>query len=82
MTKSEVSQGLEVWVPSLQNSGIILSSHVNKNDEVQVQVGLVKMNFKLDELSSSNATNNMSRKNTNSKFDTLKQWKGNNCSSL
>jgi len=75
LTKSEVSQGLEVWVPSLQNSGIILSSHVNKNDEVQVQVGLVKMNFKLDELSSSNATNNMSRKNTNSKFDTLKHGK-------
>jgi DNA mismatch repair protein MutS2 len=48
---------------------------VNKNDEVQVQVGLVKMNFKLDELSSSNATNNMSRKNTNSKFDTLKHGK-------
>lgn len=75
LTKSEVSQGLEVWVPSLQNSGVILSSHVNKNDEVQVQVGLVKMNFKLDELSSSNATNNMSRKNTNSKFDTLKHGK-------
>ena len=75
LTKSEVSQGLEVWVPSLQNSGIILSSHVNKNDEVQVQVGLVKMNLKLEELSSSNATNNVSRKNTNSKFDTLKHGK-------
>lgn len=75
LTKSEVSQGLEVWIPSLQNSGVILSSHVNKNDEVQVQVGLVKMNLKLDELSSSNATNNVSRKNTNSKFDTLKHGK-------
>lgn len=75
LTKSEVSQGLEVWVPSLQNSGVILSSHVNKNDEVQVQVGLVKMNLKLDELSSSSTNNNMSRKNTNLKFDTLKHGK-------
>ena len=75
LTKSEVSQGLEVWIPSLQNSGVILSSHLNKNDEVQVQVGLVKMNLKLEELSSSNATNNVSRKNTNSKFDTLKHGK-------
>ena len=30
LTKSEVSQGLEVWIPSLQNSGVILSRHLNK----------------------------------------------------
>ena len=51
LNKDEVRQGLEVWIPSLQNSGTILSSHVNRNDEVQIQVGLAKMNLKLGELS-------------------------------
>ncbi len=45
LTKSEVSQGLEVWIPSLQNSGVILSSHLNKNDEVQVLGKMWKMLF-------------------------------------
>jgi len=30
INKEEVHQGLEVWVPSLQNLGTILSNHVNK----------------------------------------------------
>lgn len=51
LNKDEVRQGLEVWIPSLQNSGTILSSYANKNGEVQVQVGLAKMNLKLNELS-------------------------------
>lgn len=51
LNKDEVRQGLEVWIPSLQNSGTILSSYANKNGEVHVQVGLAKMNLKLNELS-------------------------------
>ncbi len=51
LSKNDVHQGLEVWIPSLQNSGTILSSHATKNDKVQVQVGLAKMNLKLNELS-------------------------------
>lgn len=51
LSKEEVYEGLEVFVPSLQNTGIILSKHSNKNSEVLVQVGLAKMNLKLKELS-------------------------------
>lgn len=68
LNKDEIKQGLEVWVPSLQNSGTILSSHVNKNDEMQVQVGLAKINLKLNELSlrdtSSNSQNSNGTKNS------------------
>lgn len=64
VSKDEVHQGLEVWVPSLQNSGTILSSHVNKNDAVQVQVGLAKMNLKLSDLSLINTSG--TSKNSNS----------------
>lgn len=52
LNKEEVRQGLEVWIPSLQNAGTILSNFANKNDEVQVQVGLAKMNLKLTDLTS------------------------------
>ena len=51
LTKDDIYEGLEVFVPSLQNSGVVLSNHVNKNNEILVQIGLVKMNLKLDELS-------------------------------
>lgn len=51
LSEEEVYEGLEVFVPSLQNTGIILSKHTNKNSEVLVQVGLAKMNLKLKELS-------------------------------
>ena len=51
LSKDDIKQGLEVWIPSLQNSGTLLSSHASKSDEVQVQVGLAKMNLKLNDLS-------------------------------
>lgn len=47
----ELKEGLTVWIPSLQNSGTIVSTHVNKSNEVLVQVGLLKMNLKLEQLS-------------------------------
>lgn len=49
--ESDIKEGLEVWVSNLQNKGIVLSKQANKNGEVLVQVGLAKMNLKLDELS-------------------------------
>lgn len=60
----ELKEGLTVWIPSLQNSGTIVSTHVNKSNEVLVQVGLLKMNLKLEQLSkmqnrASNVTDSM-----------------------
>ena len=63
LSKNEVEHGLEVWIPSLQNSGTILSNHANKNDTVQVQVGLAKMNLKINELSLMNLSNHSSISN-------------------
>lgn len=54
----EVKKGLTVWIPSLQTSGTILSSHIAKNNEVLVQVGLAKMNLKLTQLSINSHTSN------------------------
>jgi len=69
LSKNEVEHGLEVWIPSLQNSGTILSSHANKNDTVQVQVGLAKMNLKINELSLMNPSSISNRKYGDSSFE-------------
>lgn len=68
--ESDIKEGLEVWVSSLQNKGIVLSKQANKNGEVLVQVGLAKMNLKLDELSlvDGNSTGN-DKKSGNKKFE-------------
>lgn len=59
----DVKEGLEVWIPSLQTSGRILSSHMSKSEEVIVQVGTAKMNLKLKQLSAITQTskNNFSK---------------------
>lgn len=64
--KEDVYEGFEIWINSMQSSGTILSKKVNKNDEVLVQVGPVKMNLKLNMLSFIK----------NNKNDSLKQNKG------
>ena len=51
LRKENVHEGVEVFVPSLQSKGVILSKQANKDDEVLVQVGLAKMNLKISELS-------------------------------
>lgn len=50
LNENDLKEGLSVWIPSLQNSGIILSTHVNKSGEVLVQVGSAKINLKLKAL--------------------------------
>lgn len=73
LSEDAVCKGLEVWVPSLQNSGTILSSHANKNDEVQVQIGLAKMNLKLSELTMlSNHSENASGNSLNGSISSKK----------
>ena len=51
LTEKDLKEGLIVWIPSLETSGTILNPHVNKSSEVFVQVGLAKMNLKLNNLS-------------------------------
>lgn len=52
---SEVNIGMHVFVPSLNQEGIILSMP-NKNNVVTVQIGNAKMQLKLNNLSASKST--------------------------
>ncbi len=70
LPKEEVKKGLEVWIPSLQMDGTILSSQVGKSNEILVQVGQAKMNLKLQALSKMNTQNsNHNTFNSNSSKD-------------
>ena len=76
ITIADVKEGLEVFVPKLQNNGTILSCRANKNDEVLVQIGLAKMNLKLTELqllNKNNSKNTNESKEKNSGFVTTKK---------
>ena len=57
LSKEEVQPGKEVFVTSFKQNGIILS-HVSKNNEVQVQIGSMKMNVKLDVLQNAKTVQN------------------------
>ena len=48
--KNDIKEGLNVYISSLGTNGIILGNTVNKSNEVQVQVGSMKMNVKLSDL--------------------------------
>ena len=50
LTKSDIKDGLNVYVVSLGANGIIVGNKINKSDEVQVQVGSMKMNIKITDL--------------------------------
>ncbi|MCI9177418.1 MAG: endonuclease MutS2 [Clostridia bacterium] len=60
LTPSEIKQNMQVWIPSLQSSGTVLSSHVTKSGEVLLQVGSAKMNLNLKQLSKTTATSSKS----------------------
>ncbi len=51
LNKEDIKKGISVWIPSLDTSGIVLSSNVNKSNEVMLMVGLAKMNLNLSQLS-------------------------------
>ena len=57
LSKEEVQPGKEVFVTSFNQNGMILS-HVSKNNEVQVQIGSMKINVKLDVLQNSKTLHN------------------------
>ena len=62
INKNDIKDGLNVYISSLGTNGIILGNAVNKSNEVQVQVGSMKMNVKLSDLRklSSNITTSKS----------------------
>lgn len=62
INKNDIKDGLNVYISSLGTNGIILGNTVNKSNEVQVQVGSMKMNVKLSDLRklSSNITTSKS----------------------
>ena len=61
--REEIKPGKEVFVPSLNQTGTIVSN-ISKNNEVQVQIGSMKMNIKINNLQ--NTKNSKSSKNTSS----------------
>ena len=67
INKDEIKPGKEVFVTSLNQNGIVVSN-ISRNNEVQVQIGSIKMNIKIDllqEIKKSNSSNK-SRKSTKS----------------
>ena len=61
----EIKPNIEVYIPAFNKNGIILS-HVNKSNEVQVQIGNIKTNINInniEKISTSNKTNETSNTN-------------------
>ena len=61
----EIKPNMEVYIPTFNKNGIILS-HVNKSNEVQVQIGNIKTNINInniEKISISNKTNETSNTN-------------------
>lgn len=50
LAESDVNDGLNVYIASLGSNGYIVGNKINKSNEVQVQVGNMKMNIKLSDL--------------------------------
>lgn len=50
LAESDVKDGLNVYIASLGSNGFIVGNKINKSNEVQVQVGNMKMNIKLSDL--------------------------------
>lgn len=53
LTESDIKEGLNVYVTSLGSNGFIIGNKINKSNEIQVQVGSMKMNIKLSDLKKS-----------------------------
>ncbi len=53
LEKKDITLGMQVFIPSLNQVGTISSLH-NKSNTVQIQIGAMKMNFNLDKLEKTN----------------------------
>ena len=47
VSRDLIKNGMKVYITNLNQNGIICSSKINKNDEVQVQIGLIKTNVNI-----------------------------------
>ena len=65
LSKEEVHPGKEVFVTSFNQNGLVLSN-VSRNNEVQVQIGSMKMNLKLNVLQNSKSTHTSKNMHTSS----------------
>ena len=66
--KKDVKKNLEVYIPSLNTTGIILSN-ISKDGIVQVQIGSMKMNLELSKLRKVDSNISLSGSKNNSKKD-------------
>lgn len=57
---NDIKPNIEVFVTTLGQTGIIVSSHVSKSNEVQVQIGSLKTNINIKYLEKVNHTNTSS----------------------
>ena len=66
LSKEDAKNGIEVFIPSLNQSGIIVSN-LSTSNKVMVQIGNIKMNFDISNLikksnsSTTTSTNNLSK---------------------
>ena len=56
LDKADIKPNTEVFVKSFNKNGIIVS-HISKSNEVQVQIGALKLNVSIDNLEKINTTN-------------------------
>ena len=63
LNKENIKQGLEVYVRTIEKNGIIVS-HISKSNEVQVQIGIMKMNVNIDDLEKLHKENGTKQKNS------------------
>lgn len=47
VSRDLIKNGMKVYITNLNQNGIICSSMINKNDEVQVQIGLIKTSINI-----------------------------------
>ncbi len=63
INKSDIHQGLEVFVNNVGKQGTVISN-ISKDNEVQVQIGIIKMSVSIDDLSPILKNNSKKSKNT------------------
>ena len=49
LNKDDIKPGLEVFVKTIEQNGVIVS-HISKSNEVQVQIGMMKMSVNINDL--------------------------------
>ena len=62
LSKDDIKIGLKVYVRTLEKNGVIFS-HISKSNEVQVQIGIMKMNVNINDLETAHKENIDKQKN-------------------